>query len=234
MKFAFFDLDNTLTDRRATVSAYADYFLSEFRECLKNGVSIEHLSSAFNELDKGGYEAHEIRSAAISTLDIWRNPKAPEELSSHWQNWVPANALPMKGMAECLKEMLEMDFRLCLVSNGQSKNQRDKVKKLSLDSYFEKIVISEEVGYKKPDSRIFRLALKEMDCRAEESFFIGDHPANDYMGSTELGFTGIWIEGAHPWPGTHDKPLSIRNLSELCPLVRSLTGKGVGPKNARP
>lgn len=234
MKYIFFDLDNTLTDRKATIEAYADYFLSEFREFLHDNVSIDYLISTFNELDKGGYETHAVRSAAIQNLKIWHSPKTSDELSFHWQNWVPKNSLPMKGIDECLTGLLEMEFRLCLVSNGKSKNQRDKVKRLSLERYFEKIVISEEVGFKKPSAHIFEYALNEMGCTAEEAFFIGDHPINDYMGSSKLGFTSIWFEGAHAWPENYEKPLSIRSLGELYPLVSNLTNKGMGREKSAP
>ena len=234
MKYVFLDLDNTLTDRKATVSAYAEFFSEEFRDSLKDSVSNDYLTDTFIKLDKGGYETHDARSESIRDLKIWKNSQSAVELSLHWQNWVPNNSLPMSGLYECLSELLDMSFRLCLVSNGQSKNQRDKIKKLSLDQYFEKIVISEEVGFKKPDHRIFKFALSEMGCSAEDVFFIGDHPVNDYKGSSVLGFTGIWFEGAHTWPEGQDRPLSIRNLGELCPMVRNLTNKGMGRENRAP
>lgn len=225
MKYVFLDLDNTLTDRKATVSAYAEYFFTEFFESLNPEVSTEYLMEIFNNLDRGGYETHELRSRLISDLGIWKTPQSAEELSSHWQKWVPNNSLPMPGLYQCLRELIDMGFKLCLVTNGQSKNQRDKIMKLSLDQYFEKIIISEEVGFKKPDLRIFQIALEEMDCNQNEAFFVGDHPINDYMGSIEAGFEGIWLEGAHSWPNNKTKQYSIKNLNELCPLVRSLTNK---------
>lgn len=223
MKFIFFDLDNTLTDRKATIDAYAEYFLSEFRELLHDDISTDHLSSTFNELDKGGYETHDVRSAAIRDLNIWRNSKTSAELSEHWHNWVPKNSLPMRGIYECLNELLDMGFKLCLVTNGQSKSQRDKIKRLSLDRYFDKVIISEEVGLKKPNKGIFEYALNEMGCSAEGAFFIGDHPVNDILASTKIGFTAIWFEGAHPWPEDQEKPLRFRDLGELCTILRNLT-----------
>jgi len=225
MKCAFFDLDNTLTDRTSTVGLYAEYFLYEFQQYLAEHVSVQYLATTFNELDRGGYETHDIRSAAIRNLAIWRKPVSAQDLSRHWQDWVPNHSLPMNGLNECLEELISMGFKLCLVTNGQSKNQRDKIKRLSLDKYFDTIVISEEFGVKKPDARIFKFALDQMACHANDAFFIGDHPVNDYLGSTAMGFTAIWLEGAHPWPKDIDKPLSINSLHELCPLVRNLIAK---------
>ena len=234
MRYVFLDLDNTLTDKKATVSAYAEYFFAEYNDSLNPDVSKEYLKEAFNGLDRGGYETHEVRSQLISELGIWKCTVSADELSKHWQSWVPKNSLPMIGLYQCLTELIEMSFKLCLVSNGQSKNQREKIKKLALDEYFEKIVISEEVGFKNPDIQIFQKALCKMGCNADEAFFVGDHPLNDYMGSIEAGLFGIWYEGAHQWPDDYPKPVSIKTLNELCPLVRNLTIKGKGRENNAP
>lgn len=231
MKYIFFDLDNTLTDRKATVSAYAEYFFAEYCDLLNPDVSIEYLKETFNHQDKGGYETHEVRSQIINESEIWKDAVSADELSKHWQSWVPNNSLPMDGLYQCLFELLELEFKLCLVTNGQSKNQRDKIKKLSLEKYFKKNIISEEVGFRKPDIRIFHKALCVMGCNAEEAFFVGDHPLNDYMGSLNAGLVGIWLEGAHQWPDDYPKPVSIKALNELCPLIQKFTIKGKGCEN---
>lgn len=220
MQYAFFGLDNTLTDRAATVAAYARFLASDYKDYLKDDISIESLAYAFKELDKGGYESHEARSNAICSLGIWRQAMDPTELSNHWQEWIPNNSLPMAGLYDCLNDFVDMGFQLCMVANGQAKNQRDKVDKLKLNPYFEEIVISEEVGFKKPDIRIFEYALAKMGVQAEDAFFVGDHPINDYLGSKEAGFTSIWFEGFHSWPRHMDPPLSIKSLNELSTLIK--------------
>ena len=63
-----------------------------------------------------------------------------------------------------------------------------------------------------------------MKANVAESFFIGDHPINDYQGSYKLGFKSIWLEGSHSWPQNLniETPLKIKHLSELCPLIEQL------------
>ena len=231
MELIFFDLDNTLTDRKATVNAYTHYFVDSFSSSLKFGISVRDLSEQFNRFDKGGYETHEARSLLIRNLDIWQHKQTVSELSSHWQHWVPNHAIAMKGLNECLDELRQLEFRLCLVSNGQSKNQRQKINRLSVESYFEKIIISEEVGCSKPDKKIFTIALDAMGAKAENAFFVGDHPINDCIGSRKLGFTPIWLEGSHVWPDGYELPLRIQQLSELSPLVRRFTNTDTELKN---
>lgn len=86
MRYVCLDLDNTLTDRKATVSAYAEYFIADYHASLDPDVSIEHVKEIFNNLDNGGYESHEKRSKLISELEIWKKAEPAENLSRHWQN----------------------------------------------------------------------------------------------------------------------------------------------------
>lgn len=133
----------------------------------------------------------------------------------------------MHGMKTCLSELKANGFSLCLVTNGQTKNQSDKVKQLGLNSYFQEIIISQDVGVKKPDSRIFEIALERMKCKAKDAYYVGDHPVNDIQGSTLSGFTAIWLAGSFDWPESIEKPLSISRLTQLAPLIKKLEDKGV-------
>ena len=226
MKYIFLDLDNTLTDRYATIVAYAEAFKVNFQNNLKFSINSEELGSWFNEYDRGGYETHEIRSKRISELDIWVERVDPSELSLHWQIWVPNNSVPMKGLYECLEALKALGLKLCLVTNGQSRNQRDKIQKLGLEKYFNEIIISEEVGFKKPDHEIFNIALAKMGCVSCESLFLGDHPLNDYTASKSLGFLPVWFGKLQEWPINLPRPKHfIESLLELPVLITNLTSR---------
>ncbi|MCJ8340301.1 MAG: HAD family hydrolase [Pseudomonadales bacterium] len=223
MNCIFFDLDNTLTERAATITAYADQFENDFNQVVKPALHRDRLAKAFNAIDCGGYTTYEKRADDMLALDIWESKPSVTELSLHWQTWVSKNALPMHGLYECLEALIKMGLRLCLVSNGQSKIQRATVMALQLEPYFEQIVISEEVGAKKPDSVIFEVALQKMHCSATEAIFVGDHPLNDYIGSQRQGFSAVWFGGFHTWPADQEQPKRvIKSLSELYPIVREL------------
>ena len=50
---------------------------------------------------------------------------------------------------------------------------------LGLAAHFERVVLSSEEGADKPDPRIFRRALGQMDARPAETLHVGDEPAKD-------------------------------------------------------
>lgn len=222
MKSVFLDLDNTLTDRTRTIHTYAEVFASQYRQYLVPDLKVIELAEQLIKLDQGGYAGHAGRSEAIAGLNIWTNPVQADDLSEHWQNWVPCYSEPMEGLHQCLSDLNEQGYRLALVTNGTSRGQRSKIGRLKLEKYFHRIVISEEVGIEKPDQQIFELALELMDCKASEAAFVGDHPLNDYQGSKKTGMLPIWFRGSHKWTSDRPAKYAISHLSELLPLLSGI------------
>lgn len=86
-----------------------------------------------------------------------------------------------------------------MLTNGYSLLQNGKIDTLQLRRFFDQIVISEETGYRKPDERIYRIALERLGTSAEETLIIGDHPENDIWGAAQAGIRGIWLRRNHTW-----------------------------------
>ena len=57
----------------------------------------------------------------------------------------------------------------------------------ALDDLFDTIVLSSAVGVKKPDPRIFRLALRRIGARPAEAVFVGDDFHVDIEGARRTG-----------------------------------------------
>lgn len=108
-------------------------------------------------------------------------------------------------------------LRIGLITNGRTAIQYGKVDQLGMRNEFEFILISEEAGVKKPDSRIFEMAIDKLKLRPNECIYIGDHPVNDMEGSYLAGMNTIWIKVNHPWKdGLQAEPLyTIEKLEEL-------------------
>lgn len=65
-----------------------------------------------------------------------------------------------------------------LISNGASDEVRNKLEKHNLSPLFHGIVISAEVGTKKPGEQIYDYALRTVNGRPESTFFVDDNPEN--------------------------------------------------------
>ena len=113
---------------------------------------------------------------------------------------------------------------LGLVTNGDTSQQRDKIERHGLASYFEVIVIEGEFGIGKPEAAVYRHALQVLGARAEDTCMVGDHLDFDVAGAQRLGVQGVWIDRAGA--GLPDRCVVrpdriIRSLSELGPGLRS-------------
>ena len=225
MKNILFDLDNTLIDRVATVASFSIPFVEKFKAQLLPNVCVDELARSFVLLDKGGYAKHAERAKAIQNLKIWRSvPASALLLSEFWQSWIPNNSVLMSGALDCLRELSERGFKIGLVTNGKTRNQTDKVISSGLKKYFDTIVISESVGVKKPDSRIFDIALSNLGGNASETLFIGDHQINDYLGATKASLVAVWFQNDQVWQQLEFKPkYVVNNLNQVVELATSLT-----------
>jgi putative hydrolase of the HAD superfamily len=125
---------------------------------------------------------------------------------------------PFDGAVEVLAALRQRGHRLGLLTNGSAEFQRRKLTRFALEPLFDIILIEGELGYGKPDQRVFGAALAHFDVQAARCCMIGDNLEADIGGAREAGITAIWhdVYGA----GLPANPVAtphrvIRHLSEL-------------------
>ena len=96
------------------------------------------------------------------------------------------------GTIETLEQLQAKGVVLGLVTNGDSQGQRSKIKKFDLSKFFECIFIEEEVGFGKPDKRIYLHALEALGLSTDEIWFVGDNLEWDVKAPQSLGIWSIW------------------------------------------
>ena len=101
-------------------------------------------------------------------------------------------ARPFPGALETLTTLQEAGIRLALVTNGSSASQRGKIDRFDLERYFDLVMIEEEFGVGKPDERVYRHALAQLDSRPDETWMIGDNLDWEVAAPQRLGIVGIW------------------------------------------
>lgn len=89
---------------------------------------------------------------------------------------------------------LHRSKKLALVSNfDHPPHVHSVLSKLGLTPYFDSIVISAEVGIKKPDPRIFDAALEQTGIKPEEAIYVGD-TEDDTKAARAAGMIPILIQ----------------------------------------
>jgi HAD superfamily hydrolase (TIGR01549 family) len=109
------------------------------------------------------------------------------EMYSRWPEMSPE----VPGMKEAVRELSET-YRLGVIAN-QPREVVPLLEERGLQSYFEVLAVSEELGIEKPDPRIFEWALAEAGVRPDEAMMVGDRIDNDIKPAKALGIQTMWI-----------------------------------------
>ncbi|MEO5666765.1 MAG: HAD family hydrolase [Bdellovibrionota bacterium] len=123
------------------------------------------------------------------------------------------------GAREKLEEIRALGIPMGLITNGSQQRQREKITQFGLEDFFASIVIEGEMGFGKPDLRVFQHALKMLDVVVDHrAWMVGDRLDFDVAPAQALGMRGIWRAHAdtpRPVGSTAIPDLVLASVSEL-------------------
>jgi len=91
-------------------------------------------------------------------------------------------------------DALRVRFPMALVTDAQSAYARGELHRVGLLEYFDPIVVSGDYGYRKPDSRLFQIALDRMGVAAEHTIYVGNDMHRDIYGAREVGMKTVMFD----------------------------------------
>jgi putative hydrolase of the HAD superfamily len=217
VRAVLFDLDNTLANREEAFSRWAHWFARVQLNC-SDVAELATSVSTLIALDADGYTP---RDALFRTLKA-HYPSLLDDvdvLVEHYRRQLVAHLPPLdSGAATLLAALDQASVPWGIVTNGSSLNQRGKIAKLDLERRAHCVVISHEVGFRKPDPAIFRLAAERLAVAEHEILFVGDHSELDAVGAAGVGMQTAWLRRARAWPdqlSPHCPDFVIDSLGEL-------------------
>ena len=214
--------------------------LNEESVRLDNDVFIQR----FYELLETSFAAREASNIEISSMSVLRlvltefgyAAVADETLEhalacfykhfeDHWE--------PMSDLLAVLDEIHEADYRLGMISNaGNAANVQRLIDKAGIRKYFDPVLISSEVGLRKPHRLLFETVLRRWQLPAEQVIMIGDMLKADVLGAQQVGMHQIWITAEADNENNHQHAVDIvpeataKILRDVPALIRSLTSRG--------
>lgn len=124
-----------------------------------------------------------------------------EEMADAYQQERNRAVHPIPGAIRTIERFLERGIRLALVTNGAEDAQAEKIERFGLARFFECILIEGAFGCGKPDERVYRHVLGELNARPEEAWMVGDNLEWDVAAPQRLGIFGVWVDyGARGLP----------------------------------
>ena len=210
------DLDGTLLDRRATFRHHLELQVARNRELFGPADAAGYISAALALDENGTLDREDFYSCVETRLGL--APGASAVLRADFKKHFPELCVPFRDVAPTLAYLRSSGLRLGVVTNGSVRTQARKIDGLGIRPFLDAIVISEDIGYHKPDRRIFDAALAQLGIPASGAVFVGDNPAIDIAGAKRAGLYAIWKKDDF-WPEPADADLVIEEVCELPELL---------------
>jgi len=168
MNAVLFDLDETILDRKVSLR---DFTIWQARGMLRNSISdVEKFSDRFIELDKNGLVWKDVVYAQLIDefqISDWSVP----ELLQTYELCFSGLCKAKYHVIEAIRTFAKEGFKLGLVSNGKSPFQKRNFNALGVSELFGAVVVSEAVGFRKPEKEIFELACVSLGVPSEKGCF---------------------------------------------------------------
>ncbi|MBD2843578.1 HAD family hydrolase [Paenibacillus sp. IB182496] len=206
-----FDLDGTLLDRNRSLHAFIRDQYRRFQALQRMDEPL--FIKRFIELDQRGYVWKDIVYQKL--IEEFRLDMEWEPLLEDYVQSFRHHCIGFANVIETLDDLKGMQLKLGMITNGMGQFQMNTIRGLNIEGYFDAIVISEQVGLRKPDIRIFHHALACLDAEPHTSLFVGDHPVHDVDASIHAGMKGVWKEDRAFGIAPSKPHRSIKNLREI-------------------
>lgn len=129
---------------------------------------------------------------------------------------------PLPDAIDTVRWLRDSGRRLALLTNGAAAAQRRKIVRFELTDLFDAILVEGEVGFGKPDERVYERALSALDVKPSDAWMVGDNLEWDVAAPQRLGLAGIWIDRRGRGLPEHSSVRPdhiIRSLAELRSLI---------------
>lgn len=103
------------------------------------------------------------------------------------------------GAVQLLESLRTANYKIGVLSNGFTRVQHRKLEVTGLDKKVDLVVLSDDIGVNKPDTRLFMHAMERAgDEEPAHHLMIGDNPVSDIGGAVNAGWKGIFLNGSSP------------------------------------
>ena len=225
IKWIMFDADNTLLDfNKASKDALWKLFEDHGSACNEEIYSIYKKINykVWTQFEEGVLSAVDLRPKRFKDLfdELGYQLTSPLKASQQYLNNLVVCSEMYADIPELLG-MLKRKYKLSLITNGLKEVQRPRLQRLNLTHYFDSIVVSDEIGFAKPDSAFFNVAFSSFahQLEKEEVLVVGDNIVADVKGGQDFGCATCWISHGKEKSEHIIPDHTIHDISEFHTLV---------------
>ncbi|MGO4956609.1 HAD family hydrolase [Luteococcus sp. Sow4_B9] len=198
MPLLLLDLDNTLVDRAVAYRAWAVDFLAQRGA---DPLLVDEMVRA----DGDG-----LRPKPEAALDLQQVLGLDDEetatITQVLRKGVLDHLSVEPDVLAALDRASQAGWTPFIVTNGVVPQQDLKITNLGLDRHVAGWVVSDVVGVRKPDPRIFHIAAEQAGQSLDGAWMVGDAHDTDIEGAQAAGLRSIWMRRGRPWPQSQPEP----------------------------
>ena len=236
IKVLIFDLDNTLINYggvtqqawQLTSKKLCENFDLEIDDQIIANEIIRVNNLIWEDEDrrpKGNFSFYELRKSivreALDNLNM-KNQDMCEFLVQNYSYYKHQAVYVFEDVKDTLKELRKRGYTIALLTNGDTKMQREKLDRFGLEKYFDGIFIDGEQGVGKPERKAYENVLKYFHVEASEAWMIGDHYLWEVVAPINYGLHAIWVKrfgSIVPDNITVKADYVIDNIAEILTLI---------------
>ncbi|MGB1932377.1 MAG: YjjG family noncanonical pyrimidine nucleotidase [Flavobacteriales bacterium] len=224
-KHLFFDLDRTLWDfeknsHEVLLELYKHYDLLT-KGIVDSKVFIErykhHNEKLWDLYRQNKIEKDKLRDERFKiTLDEFgiNSPELAANLGEDYVAHCPKKTNLFPYVHSTLNYLKDR-YALHIITNGFEEVQYQKLENSNLIDYFEQIITSEQVGFKKPSQQIFKFSMLKAFAKPSDSLMIGDDLHADILGAKDIGMAQVFFNPLKHEHANSEITYEINCLSEL-------------------
>lgn len=186
-----FDLDETILDRRASLNDFLSWQFD--KHYFKHQSLKSRWTDRFIELDDYGSrwknEVYDLLEQEFGLLEAEKEVLL-EEYICEFRKFSTSNL----HVDSVIRRIVDCELKIGLITNGKYPFQYNNFQTLSVSKLFNLVVVSEKIGIKKPDPRIFEFACEQLNISANTAIFVGDNPYTDIDGANAIGMLSVFLK----------------------------------------
>ena len=226
MALALFDLDNTLVDRTLAFGRAVPWLAERYG--LDPAVAVPFIIEA----DGDGMVGWETWMA--QTIERFDVATTVEEMRAAFNERYLSGYRLEPEVAAGLGRLRSAGWRIGVVTNGPL-SQNDKITRTGLDALVDGWAVSEEVGARKPDRRVFEVAAARCGSVLDGGWMVGDSAPADMTGARNAGLTSVWLHRGRTWSSAicRGRPVRAGQRSPEHPCGRAVRARPPGRRSGR-
>lgn len=220
-EFLLFDADNTLFDfdtgeRNAFSAALQAFDIEEKEEYFP--LYLKANRALWKQYERGEIEKSDIFALRFHNFGKSAGLALPAlSLNDCYLTLLGQESVLLPYAEELLQALSHKGYRMYIITNGDKRVQASRFAQSPITPYFEKIFISEEMGYAKPSVRFFELAAQAIEgFDKSRALVIGDSETGDILGANNFGVDACHVAiNSPPLSGIAHAEYTVSSLREL-------------------